>query len=154
MNIVRDTSRNAEVVSVPCLVCGRMLRLADAWIDTDGPAFRAYYHAACLPTPTSWGEMTQEQHDQTYEVWFASELPEARKEHTPEGFPHDDDIEDAAQDGLEGNWAFMLDEQKFEIAKTLGILQWKRCNRCHRPMTGTTAYDGACECGGLIEAAP
>lgn len=30
----------------------------------------------------------------------------------------------------------------------------KRCNRCHRPMKGTTAYDGACECGGLIEAAP
>lgn len=29
-----------------------------------------------------------------------------------------------------------------------------RCNRCHRPMSGTTAYDGACECGGLIEAAP
>lgn len=28
-----------------------------------------------------------------------------------------------------------------------------RCNRCHRPMAGTTAYDGACECGGLIEAA-
>lgn len=29
-----------------------------------------------------------------------------------------------------------------------------RCNRCHRPMRGTTAYDGACECGGLIEADP
>lgn len=27
-----------------------------------------------------------------------------------------------------------------------------RCNRCHRPMLGTTAYDGACACGGLIEA--
>lgn len=27
-----------------------------------------------------------------------------------------------------------------------------RCNRCHRLMEGTTAYDGACECGGLIEA--
>ena len=26
-----------------------------------------------------------------------------------------------------------------------------RCNRCHRPMQGTTAYDGACECGGLVE---
>jgi hypothetical protein len=25
------------------------------------------------------------------------------------------------------------------------------CNRCHRPMTGSTAYDGACQCGGLIE---
>jgi hypothetical protein len=29
-----------------------------------------------------------------------------------------------------------------------------RCNRCHRPMPGTTAYDGACACGGLIENAP
>lgn len=29
-----------------------------------------------------------------------------------------------------------------------------RCNRCHRPMPGTTAYDGACACGGLIEATP
>ena len=27
-----------------------------------------------------------------------------------------------------------------------------RCNRCLRPMEGTTAYDGACACGGLIEA--
>lgn len=29
-----------------------------------------------------------------------------------------------------------------------------RCNKCHRPMAGTTAYDGACGCGGLIERAP
>jgi hypothetical protein len=29
-----------------------------------------------------------------------------------------------------------------------------RCNRCHRCMAGTTAYDGACACGGLIEATP
>jgi hypothetical protein len=29
-----------------------------------------------------------------------------------------------------------------------------RCNRCHRPMVGTTAYDGACACGGLIEVDP
>jgi hypothetical protein len=28
----------------------------------------------------------------------------------------------------------------------------KQCNRCHRPMIGMTAYDGACACGGLIEA--
>lgn len=26
-----------------------------------------------------------------------------------------------------------------------------RCNRCHRSMAGTTACDGACACGGLIE---
>lgn len=24
------------------------------------------------------------------------------------------------------------------------------CNRCGRPMVGSTAYDGACACGGLI----
>lgn len=29
-----------------------------------------------------------------------------------------------------------------------------RCNKCHRAMKGTTAYDGACFCGGLIEATP
>ena len=26
-----------------------------------------------------------------------------------------------------------------------------RCNKCRRVMRGTTAYDGACECGGLVE---
>ena len=25
------------------------------------------------------------------------------------------------------------------------------CNRCHREMAGSTPYDGACECGGLIQ---
>ena len=29
-----------------------------------------------------------------------------------------------------------------------------RCNKCHRAMNGTTAYDGACWCGGLIEVDP
>ena len=29
-----------------------------------------------------------------------------------------------------------------------------RCDKCHRVMKGTTAYDGACDCGGLIEATP
>jgi hypothetical protein len=29
-----------------------------------------------------------------------------------------------------------------------------RCNRCHRPMAGTDCWDGACACGGLIEAVP
>ncbi len=29
-----------------------------------------------------------------------------------------------------------------------------RCNRCYRPMAGTTPADGACACGGLIEASP
>jgi len=30
-----------------------------------------------------------------------------------------------------------------------------RCNKCgHRAITGTTSHDGACECGGLVEAVP
>jgi hypothetical protein len=29
-----------------------------------------------------------------------------------------------------------------------------RCNRCHRIMKGSTAYDGTCSCGGLIEVDP
>ena len=29
-----------------------------------------------------------------------------------------------------------------------------RCNKCHRSMRGTTAYDGACACSGLIETTP
>jgi len=29
-----------------------------------------------------------------------------------------------------------------------------RCNKCHRAITGTSAHDGVCECGGLIEAVP
>lgn len=33
-------------------------------------------------------------------------------------------------------------------------VQDMRCNQCHRPMAGTTAYDGACECSGLIEVSP
>jgi len=27
------------------------------------------------------------------------------------------------------------------------------CNKCHRTMKGSTPYDGACGCGGLIEIA-
>lgn len=27
-----------------------------------------------------------------------------------------------------------------------------RCNRCKQPMTGLTPYNGACHCGGFIEA--
>ena len=29
-----------------------------------------------------------------------------------------------------------------------------RCNRCHTKMRGGSAFDGACKCGGLIEACP
>ena len=50
MNIVRDQSYAAYAVKVQCLRCGKMLSLADASIDLDGPAFEAYYHAACLPS--------------------------------------------------------------------------------------------------------
>lgn len=40
----QDRSPGAFAVSVTCLHCGRMLRLADALIDPTGPAFKAYYH--------------------------------------------------------------------------------------------------------------
>lgn len=49
--IIRDLSPGAHAVSVPCLACGRMLRLCDALIDADGPSFKAYYHTACAPAP-------------------------------------------------------------------------------------------------------
>lgn len=50
MRIVYDHSPGAYAVSVPCLACGKMVRLADAAIDAHGPAFRAYYHEpACAP---------------------------------------------------------------------------------------------------------
>lgn len=48
MNIVTDKSPGAYAVMVQCLKCYTMLRLADALIDTDGPAFKAYYHPDCL----------------------------------------------------------------------------------------------------------
>jgi len=53
MNLTQDKSLAAYAVRVPCLACGAMLKLADAFIDKDGPAFRAYYHPECLPTEGS-----------------------------------------------------------------------------------------------------
>jgi hypothetical protein len=49
---VRDTSFGAHAVSVVCLTCGKLVRLCDALIDPNGPAFRAYYHdqPECRPT--------------------------------------------------------------------------------------------------------
>jgi hypothetical protein len=42
-----------------------------------------------------------------------------------------------------------------DVEAELGCQEYKyRCNKCHRPMKGTTAYDGACKCGGFIEADP
>jgi hypothetical protein len=52
MRLVFDHNPGAYAVSVQCLACGRMVRLCDALIDAEGPAFRAYYHRACLPTGT------------------------------------------------------------------------------------------------------
>lgn len=49
MNLVHDHSAGAASVSVQCLACAKMVRLADALIDPDGPAFRAYYHRRCAP---------------------------------------------------------------------------------------------------------
>jgi hypothetical protein len=49
MRLVQDHSFGAAAVSVPCLACDKMVRLADSIIDADGPAFQAYYHVACAP---------------------------------------------------------------------------------------------------------
>ena len=51
MRLVRDHNPGAFNVRVPCLACGAMLMLSDAAIDLDGPAYRAYYHDTCLPSP-------------------------------------------------------------------------------------------------------
>ena len=48
MNLIQDKNPGAYAVSVQCLTCGKMLRLADALIDTEGPAFQAYYHRGCV----------------------------------------------------------------------------------------------------------
>ena len=45
MRLAKDHSAGARAVSVPCIVDGRMVRLADAVSDLDGPAFKAYYEA-------------------------------------------------------------------------------------------------------------
>jgi hypothetical protein len=50
---VRDMSAGAQAVSVPCLECGRMVRLSAALIDPNGPAFRAYYHEDCVEKVTN-----------------------------------------------------------------------------------------------------
>lgn len=47
MKYVQDHSLAAGNISVPCLACGKMVRLCDAIIDLDGPAFKAYYHEKC-----------------------------------------------------------------------------------------------------------
>lgn len=49
MRIVHDKSIGAHNVDVFCLACGKRMRLCDASIDLDGPAFAAYYHAGCVP---------------------------------------------------------------------------------------------------------
>lgn len=49
MKLVRDHSAGARAVYVRCLHCGQSVRLADAVVDTEGPAFEAYYHERCLP---------------------------------------------------------------------------------------------------------
>lgn len=43
MRLAQDHSPGAYAVSVPCMACGKMHRLADSTMDLDGPAFRAYY---------------------------------------------------------------------------------------------------------------
>lgn len=53
MKLAKDHSIGAHAVSVPCYKCGSMLRLSDAVMDLDGPAFEAYYHATCLDVDTT-----------------------------------------------------------------------------------------------------
>lgn len=36
-----------------CLTCGDTIALGTKIADLDGPAFKAYYHAACLPAGTT-----------------------------------------------------------------------------------------------------
>ena len=43
-----DSSFGSDTLRVQCLGCAKMLRLCDAIIDREGPAFKAYYHLACL----------------------------------------------------------------------------------------------------------
>lgn len=50
MHLVADRNPGAYAVQVPCLACGALVLLADAQIDLDGPAYRAYYHQECVPT--------------------------------------------------------------------------------------------------------
>src|SRR6185437_11995882 len=38
----------------------------------------------------------------------------------------------------------------FLIPADLGRMIPKECGKCRRPMKGTTTWDGACDCGGLI----
>ena len=46
-----------------------------------------------------------------------------------------------------------LDGEAFKAYYCADCVNAKQCNRCKRPMKGTTPSDGACECGGLIESA-
>lgn len=48
MRLVVDHSAGAAAVYVQCLACKAMVRLSDAQIDSDGPAFLAYYHRGCV----------------------------------------------------------------------------------------------------------
>jgi hypothetical protein len=45
------------------------------------------------------------------------------------------------------SWVVPLLEQLVPELKPVKF----QCNRCHRRMQGSAGYDGACECGGLIE---
>lgn len=49
MRLLHDNSAGAYNVWVKCLACGKQSGLADMIVDTEGPAFQAYYHLACLP---------------------------------------------------------------------------------------------------------
>lgn len=52
MRLVKDLTSGARAIHVVCIgeavhESSRMFRLADGYVDTQGPAFRAYYCKAC-----------------------------------------------------------------------------------------------------------
>lgn len=50
MTLRRDNSLQADIVRVQCIRCLHMHYLNTVWIDTEGPAFRAYWCEGCKPT--------------------------------------------------------------------------------------------------------
>ena len=52
MKLIRDHSPGAYAITVYCIKCQERGKLSEMLVDTEGPAFKAYYHAWCLPEGT------------------------------------------------------------------------------------------------------
>lgn len=49
---IETWNNGTRTVEVACLACGQMIRRGQPGVaDLDGPAYRAYYHVACAPSP-------------------------------------------------------------------------------------------------------